>query len=247
MRNLKLTVTYDGSNYSGWQIQTKQPHVKTIQDEIQKALKKILPEACSVIASGRTDAGVHALGQTINFFTSSCIPEKKIIPALNSLLPKDIVIIDSIEVNENFHARFDVEKKWYRYTIYNNKVPDVFIRRYSMFTSFKLDIEKMKKAAEYFKGKHNFKSFCSTGTSVNDFVRTIYFSELTKKNNLIIYDIIGNGFLYNMVRIIVGTLIEVGKGKIYPDEIPNIIKEKNRYKSGPTAKPHGLCLYKTYY
>jgi tRNA pseudouridine38-40 synthase len=172
---------------------------------------------------------------------------KKFVPALNGLLSDDIVIIDSEEVDCNFHSRYDAVKKWYRYTIYNNKVPDVFVRKYSMFTNLKLDVHRMKKAAEYFQGRHSFKSFCSAGSAVNDYIRTIYSSKITKENNLIIYDIIGSGFLYNMVRIIVGTLIEVGKGKICPEEIIEIINAELREAAGPTAKPEGLCLYKVYY
>ncbi|MBZ4688526.1 MAG: tRNA pseudouridine38-40 synthase [Clostridia bacterium] len=247
MRNLKVTIAYDGTNFNGWQVQTKQRHVRTVQATVQNAVKKIFKEESQITAAGRTDAGVHARGQVINFYTKSSIPADRVPLALNSVLPQDIVAFNCEEVDEAFHARYSAYKKWYRYVIYNDMFPDVFSRDYAHFVRSKLDLETIRAAASKFKGTHDFRSFCASGTSVQDFVRTVKSCRISKKGKYLFIDVAGDGFLYNMVRIIAGTLLEVGKGKIAPEEITEIIEAREREKAGPTAPAKGLYLMKVFY
>lgn len=239
MRNIKLTIEYDGKCYNGWQ---KQPNKLNIQGEIEKAIYNITKEKVDLIGSGRTDAGVHALGQVANFKTDSQIPIEKLAIAINSQLKNSIVIKNAEEVNERFHSRYNAKQKTYRYIINNSKTGSAIYRNLEYCFPIKLDVEKMKKAAKYFKGEHDFKAFKSSGTSSKNSVRTIYKAEVKQDKERIIIELTGNGFLYNMVRIISGTLLDVGLGKILPEKIPNIIEEKNRQKAGKTLPPHGLYL-----
>ena len=239
MRNIKLTIEYDGKCYNGWQ---KQPNKLNIQGEIEKAIYNITKEKVDLIGSGRTDAGVHALGQVANFKTDSQIPIEKLAIAINSQLKNSIVIKNAEEVNERFHSRYNAKQKTYRYIINNSKTGSAIYRNLEYCFPIKLDVEKMKKAAKYFEGEHDFKAFKSSGTSSKNSVRTIYKAEAKQDKERIIIELTGNGFLYNMVRIISGTLLDVGLGKILPEEIPNIIEEKNRQKAGKTLPPHGLYL-----
>lgn len=239
MRNIKLTIEYDGKCYNGWQ---KQPNKLNIQGEIEKAIYNITKEKVALIGSGRTDAGVHALGQVANFRTDSQIPIEKLAIAINSQLKNSIVIKNAEEVNERFHSRYNAKQKTYRYIINNSKTGSAIYRNLEYCFPIKLDVEKMKKAAKYFEGEHDFKAFKSSGTSSKNSVRTIYKAEVKQDKERIIIELTGNGFLYNMVRIISGTLLDVGLGKILPEEIPNIIEEKNRQKAGKTLPPHGLYL-----
>ncbi len=239
MRNIKLTIEYDGKCYNGWQ---KQPNKLNIQGEIEKAIYNITKEKVALIGSGRTDAGVHALGQVANFKTDSQIPIEKLAIAINSQLKNSIVIKNAEEVNERFHSRYNAKQKTYRYIINNSKTGSAIYRNLEYCFPIKLDVEKMKKAAKYFEGEHDFKAFKSSGTSSKNSVRTIYKAEVKQDKERIIIELTGNGFLYNMVRIISGTLLDVGLGKILPEEIPNIIEEKNRQKAGKTLPPHGLYL-----
>mgnify|MGYP000337455130 CR=1 FL=1 len=239
MRNIKLTIEYDGKCYNGWQ---KQPNKLNIQGEIEKAIYNITKEKVDLIGSGRTDAGVHALGQVANFKTDSQIPIEKLAIAINSQLKNSIVIKNAEEVNERFHSRYNAKQKTYRYIINNSKTGSAIYRNLEYCFPIKLDVEKMKKAAKYFEGEHDFKAFKSSGTSSKNSVRTIYKAEVKQDKERIIIELTGNGFLYNMVRIISGTLLDVGLGKILPEEIPNIIEEKNRQKAGKTLPPHGLYL-----
>jgi tRNA pseudouridine38-40 synthase len=239
MKNIKLIIEYDGTNYHGWQSQI---NALTIQDVITEAITKLTSESCSLIGSSRTDVGVHALGQTANFHTNSNIIGEKFAYALNSLLPNDIVVRKSEEVDLNFHSRFSAIGKKYKYLIFNSPQPSALLRNRALHVKNTLNIEEMKRAASIFLGKHDFSAFKSTGSEVKSNERTITGVSLEKSGELIEFQISGNGFLYNMVRIIVGTLVEVGQGKIKPEEIKNILIEKDRKKAGKTASAHGLFL-----
>jgi len=252
MRNIKLTIEYDGTNYHGWQ---SQKNAVSVQDEIQKAIRELTGEDCLLIGAGRTDMGVHALGQVANFKTQSKVPADKFSYALNSLLPDDIVIKKSEEVSPDFHAQYSARGKKYMYLIYNSTRPSALLRDRAYFVPQKLDIAAMKKAAACFIGTHDFSAFRAVGSSAKTSVRTITNASLdvcndfslVARNNLLKFEIEGNGFLYNMVRIIVGTLVEIGIGKLPCDSVPGIIKSCDRKKAGRTAPPHGLYLVEVYY
>ena len=244
MRNIKLIIEYDGKSFNGWQ---KQPNKLNIQGEIEKAIGEITGEEIDLIASGRTDAGVHSLGQTANFKTESSIPVEKFAIAINSKLKKSIIIKKAEEVDERFHSRYSVKSKRYRYTINNSEMGTAIYRDMEYHFPIKLDVDKMKKAAKYFEGEHDFKGFKASGTSSKSSVRTIYKANVEKQGDKIIIELTGNGFLYNMVRIISGTLLDVGLDKIGPDEIPEIIESKDRKRAGRTLPAHGLYLVEVNY
>ena len=245
MRNIKLTIEYDGKEFNGWQ---KQPTKLNIQGTIEQAIKIVTGEEVDLMASGRTDAGVHAFGQVANFKTNSNIPIEKIPIALNSNLKKSIRIISAEEVNERFHSRLTCKKKTYRYVINNSEFSSAIYRNLETHIPQKLDIDKMKMAAKYFEGEHDFKAFKASGTSSKSSVRTIYKAEVVKMpNNRIYIELTGNGFLYNMVRIIAGTLVDVGTGKIQPEDIEKIIESKDRSLAGKTLQPNGLYLLNVEY
>lgn len=245
MRNIKLVIEYDGRGFNGWQ---KQPNKLNIQGEIENAIFQITGEKVDLIASGRTDAGVHSLGQTANFKTNSNIPIEKMAIAINSKLKRSIRIQNAEEVEERFHSRYSVKSKRYRYTINNSEFGSAIYRDMEYHFPIKLDIDKMKKAAKYFEGEHDFKAFKASGTSSKSSVRKIYKAEVIKaENNRIYIELTGNGFLYNMVRIIAGTLVDVGTGKILPEEIPEIIEAGERIRAGKTLPPNGLCLMEVIY
>lgn len=231
-------------NLIGWQ---KQPNKLNIQGNIEKAIYQITGEEVELLASGRTDAGVHALGQVANFKTNSQIPIEKIPIALNTNLKKSIRILQAEEVKENFHSRLSCKRKTYRYIINNSTNGTAIYRNLETNIPENLDILKMQEAIKYFIGEHDFKAFKASGTSSKSSVRTIYEATVYKKEDRIFIELTGNGFLYNMVRIIAGTLVEVGKGKIKPEEIPNIIQSKDRTKAGKTLPPQGLYLVKVEY
>ncbi|NLX61412.1 MAG: tRNA pseudouridine(38-40) synthase TruA [Tissierellia bacterium] len=244
MTNIKLTIQYDGTNYCGWQ---KQKNGISIQEKIEDAIYLVTGEEVNLIGSGRTDRGVHAQGQVANFITSSKVPPSRFKYALNSKLPEDISIVKSELVADDFHSRYDAKGKIYRYLIYNGEIRNPLYNRYAYHVPIKLDFQSMDKAKNYFLGSHDFKAFMAQGSSVKSTVRTIKGISLDQKGNLICLTIEGDGFLYNMVRIIVGTLVEVGLGKIKGDSIPHIIKSKDRKMAGHTAPAKGLCLEKVYY
>lgn len=244
MRNIKLTIEYDGKDFNGWQ---KQPNKLNIQGTIEKAIQQITGEIVELNASGRTDAGVHAIGQVANFKTKTSIPIEKIPIAINSKLKKSIVIKKAEEVEEDFHARYTCKRKTYKYVIDNSKTGTAIYRNMKYCFNQKLDIQKMQKAAKHFIGEHDFKAFKASGTSSKSSIRTIYNAQIMKENEDIIIQLTGNGFLYNMVRIIAGTLIDVGIGKILPEEIPNILNSKDRTKAGKTLPPQGLYLVNVEY
>ena len=244
MRNIKLLIEYDGSKYYGWQ---KQPNILTVQEDIEIAINRITNEDVILFGSGRTDKGVHATGQVANFHTNSRIPENKFRDALNCVLPDDISIRLSEEVSESFHSRYSAIGKEYRYLIYNNKVRSPIHRNYSYHVPFSLDMVLMKEAAKAFVGTHDFMTFMSSGSAVKNTVRTIHNISLEKNGDVIELKVSGNGFLYNMVRIMTGTLIEIGNGRMDYNKICDIIESKDRIKAGHTAPPQGLYLEKVLY
>ena len=244
MRNIKLTIEYDGKDFNGWQ---KQPNKLNIQGEIEKAIGKITGEEVILIASGRTDAGVHALGQVANFKTNSKIPIEKIPIAINTKLKHSIRIINAEEVENQFHSRYNCKKKTYRYIINNSKNGTAIYRNQQYNFSEKLNETKMNEAIKHFIGEHDFKGFKASGTSSKSSIRTIYSGCVKRESDLITIEITGNGFLYNMVRIIAGTLLEVGIGKIKPEDLPNIIETGDRQSAGKTLPPQGLYLVKVDY
>lgn len=234
-----LVVAYDGTDYHGWQFQ---PGVPTIEGELNKALRELLGEEVSVIGASRTDSGVHALCNAAVFDTDTKIPAEKLSYALNQRLPEDIKIQRSMEVVSDFHPRHCKSRKTYEYRILNCEFPLPNKRRYSHFTYVHLDVEKMQKAADYLVGEHDFKSFCAAGAVTETTIRTIYTLLVERQEKEIIIRVCGNGFLYNMVRIIVGTLIEVGRGSYAPERVKDILESKDRTAAGPTAPACGLTL-----
>lgn len=244
MRRIFLEIAYDGTNYSGWQVQN---NAVSIQETIDKALSEWLGEEIHTIGASRTDAGVHARGNVAVFDTESLIPADKFAFGLNARLPEDISIQESFEVPAEFHPRFTETIKTYEYKILNRKFPDPTRRNDSLFYYGKLNVDAMNEAASYLVGPHDFKSFCAVNHDAKTTVRTIYSARVDKDGDLITFEITGNGFLYNMVRIIAGTLIEVGKGKLKPEDIKMIMEARDRQKAGPTAPAHGLTLVEIEY
>ncbi len=242
---IRLIVSYDGTNYSGYQIQN---NTLTIQQCIEEAIEKVYNVKVKTIAASRTDTGVHALCQNVIFdIEKSNIPINKVYLVLNKHLPNDIRIMKSMEVSEQFNPRYDTVKKTYTYTIYNGENMPPFYRNFMTEIKKELDIKSIITASKYFIGTFDFIGFSSTGSSVKCTVRTIYEFDIKVTENIIKFTITGDGFLYNMIRIIIGTLIEVGVGKIAPSEITSIILSKDRTKAGKTAKANGLVLEKIYY
>ncbi|ENZ00741.1 tRNA pseudouridine(38-40) synthase TruA [Clostridium thermobutyricum] len=244
MRNIKLTIEYDGTLYSGWQ---KQNNAKTIQETIEKALSKILKAEVSITGSSRTDSGVHAKGMVANFFTDSRIPAEKFREAINTKLPDDIAIIKSEEVDLDFHARYLSKGKTYCYTIINRYEKVALYKNYSHHVREKLDLELMNKCCKMFIGKHDFSAFKTAGSSVKTSVRTISDLHIEKEDDFIKIYVTADGFLYNMVRIIVGTLIEVGQNKRSIETVKKAINSCNREDAGYCVPPNGLILEKVYY
>lgn len=244
LKNIKLIVEYDGTNYCGWQ---RQKNGKTIQQTIENAILKVTGEDIKLIGSSRTDAGVHAKMYVCNFSTSSTIPPDKIGIVINHKLPEDIVILKSEEVDSTFHSRYSSKGKMYSYTILNRNERAAIGRNYAYQYGRNIDIEAMKKAAVYFLGKHDFTAFKSTGSSVKDNVRTITEVRVEKNGDFIKIYVAGDGFLYNMVRIMAGTLLSVSQGKTDPEDIPNIIRSRDRKLAGPTAPAYGLYLNQVFY
>lgn len=245
MRNIKLVLEYDGTNYAGWQ---RQKNALSIQQVVEEALYKLTGEKITVIGAGRTDSGVHARGQVANFFTASRIPADRFSFALNSLLPYDIRVLESQEVPPEFHARYWAKAKQYRYSICARTHAPAIGRNYYYHVPDVLDVEAMNAAAQYIAGTHDFKAFQSAGSSVKNTVRTIYQARWIWEPPCYLYfDIKGNGFLYNMVRILVGTFIEIGRHRMQESDMKRILESGDRDKAGPTAPAHGLCLEKVYY
>ncbi|MDD5428083.1 MAG: tRNA pseudouridine(38-40) synthase TruA [Candidatus Omnitrophica bacterium] len=244
MRNIKLTIRYDGTRYAGWQ---SQKNGLAIQDVIQGIIKRITGERVNLIGSGRTDAGVHAEAQVANFRTKSKIPLEKLQLALNSMLPRDIAIIYIEEARPKFNSQKSAKSKLYRYTIMNNDYMDPLIRHFAAKCFYKLNIGLMKKAAKYLVGRHDFRAFKAVDGEKKNSVRTIKDIKIEKDGDLVYIYIEANGFLYNMARSIVGTLVEIGRGKIKASAIKEIIAKQDRRFSGPTMPAKGLCMVRVTY
>jgi pseudouridylate synthase I len=244
MRRIMMVIAYDGTNYCGWQIQ---PNCVTVEDTINKTLSRLLGESIRVLGVSRTDSGVHALGNVAVFDTTAKIQAEKVAFALNTKLPKDIRIQESYEVALDFHPRYAKSHKIYEYKIWNHTFLDPTKRLYSLFHYIPLDIELMKRAAQYLVGEHDFKSFCAAKTDVVVTIREIYSIDITQEDKMITIRVKGNGFLYNMIRIIVGTLMNVGAKVYEPEYIKEILEAKDRNKAGPTVRPEGLTLVKIGY
>ena len=244
MKRIKLVVAYDGTAYCGWQLQ---PGRRTVEAELNKALCDLLKEDITVIGASRTDSGVHALGNVAVFDTNSPIPAEKICPALNVRLPEDIRVQSSVEVAPDFHPRRVQSRKTYEYRILNRSIALPTERLYTNFIYYDLNVSWMQEAAGYLVGEHDFKSFCSVKTQALDTVRTIYELDVEKREDIIRITVTGSGFLYNMVRIIAGTLIEVGRGACSPQKVEEILMGCDRSLAGPTALPQGLTLIKIEY
>lgn len=243
-KRIKLTIAYDGTNYCGWQVQ---PNGITVEEVINKALCKLTGEDIAVIGASRTDSGVHALGNVAVFDSATSIPPERIAMALNQRLPDDIVIVKSEEVAPDFHPRYCDCEKTYEYHIINTRTPIPTKRLTNYFVSYDLDVERMQQAADYLVGEHDFVSFCNVRTQVEDTVRTVTELEVLREGEEITIRIRGNGFLYNMVRIIVGTLVRVGRGFYTPEKVKEILEAKDRKAAGVTAPAHGLMLVEIRY
>jgi tRNA pseudouridine38-40 synthase len=245
MQRYKCMISYDGTHFSGYQVQ---PSKRTVQGELEGVLRKIHKgETVKVTGSGRTDASVHAKGQVIHFDSPLAIPESKWVVALNSMLPDDISILSVEKADEHFHARFDTVGKEYHYFLHLSPSRDPFLRNYAYQYPYPLNLDVMKEASKYLLGTHDFTSFCSAKTEVENKVRTIKEIDFSMNHNVLVFRFVGNGFLYNMVRILVGTLLEIGSGLRKPEEIETILDKKDRQFAGKTAPGHGLYLWKVYY
>jgi tRNA pseudouridine38-40 synthase len=245
MPRYKCVISYDGSGFSGYQVQ---PNKRTVQSVVEAVLTKMHKGTpVKVSGSGRTDAGVHAKGQVIHFDSPLLIPADKWERALNSMLPEDISVLSVVLVPESFHARFDAIGKEYQYALYLSQKRDPFQRKFAYQYPYPLNLKAMEQASKFFFGTHDFTSFCAAKTEVEDKVRTIESIDFIRKDESLIIRFVGNGFLYNMVRILVGTLLEVGSGERTPEDIPIILAHKDRRLAGKTAPPHGLYLWEVFY
>ncbi|RSL29105.1 tRNA pseudouridine(38-40) synthase TruA [Salibacterium salarium] len=245
MQRVKAIISYDGTNFSGWQVQ---PGARTVQKEVEAVLTKIHKgQRTSAIASGRTDSAVHSVGQVMHFDTPFAIPEEKWPKAINKLLPPDVQVKASFYVDSSFHARFDAVEKEYRYRVHNVKEKDIFRRNHVYFYPYPINVEEIKQAASYMVGTHDFSSFCASRTDVVDMVRTIHEVRVEEHGDELHFVFRGSGFLYNMVRIMVGTLLEAGKGLRQADDVPGIIEAKSRPAAGNTVPGHGLYLWDVSY
>lgn len=246
MKNIKLVLEYEGTNFSGWQ---KQKGLRTVESELEIALEKATKEKVEIIAAGRTDKKVHALGQVVNFHTNAKnIPGSNYKLLMDYLLPEDISIIESKSVENNFHSRFDAKRRRYKYIIYNRKLANAIYRNFTYHCPYPLDLNDMKYAAKDFIGEKDFTSFKTSDSKIEvNPIRTVNRVDIDKKDHFITITVEGNSFLHNMVRIMVGTLIQIGTGKIEKNSISEIINSKNRLKAGITAGGEGLFLEKVFY
>lgn len=245
MRNIKITIAYDGTRYNGWQRQDNTDN--TIQGKLEVLLSKMTGENVEIHGSGRTDAGVHSLGQVFHFHTECRMTTEDIMAYMNEYLPMDIGVLEVRNASERFHSRLNVKRKTYCYHIWNSPVPNVFERKYSYQIPERLDVDKMKKAAEYLIGTHDFKSFCANKRMKKSTVRMIESIQFMEEGDMLKIRYRGNGFLYNMVRILTGTLIEVGKGEREPEDMKRVLVSMDREQAGFTAPPQGLFMEKVEY
>jgi tRNA pseudouridine38-40 synthase len=244
MRNIKLTLEFDGTFYAGWQ---RQINGIAVEQKVREAIKKLTGEEPDLIGCSRTDAGVHARGYICSFKTECTIPAVRMKFALNNILKDDIVVLESEEVYDEFHARFSAKGKRYTYTICNREIPTAIGRNYVYFFKRALNTDRMEAATAFLVGKHDFSSFKNSNSLVRSNIRTIFDLTVSRIGDMVTISVTGDGFLYNMVRIIAGTLIEVGLGDISPEDMENILKSKDRTKAGRTAPASGLCLEEVFY
>jgi len=247
MRNLKLKIEYDGVNYCGWQVQKRRSNKKSIQETIEKTLRNVLQEDVKLTVAGRTDAGVHARAQVANFRTASQITLKRLQLALNGNLPSDITVSSIEEKSLDFNSRFHAKSKVYIYTILNRSYPSALLRNNVYFCSYVLDVKLMRSESRCLIGKHDFKCFCASGSSVKNTIRTIKKLSVKENGPLITIEIEANGFLYNMIRSIVGTLVEIGRGRFKQGHLKKMLFSNNRKLVGMTVPACGLCLAKVKY
>lgn len=245
IRNILVTISYDGSSYHGWQIQK---NAVSVQEIFQKALYKVIGQTVDLKGCSRTDSGVHANMYCISFKTSHTISCDRLICALNRYLPKDIAVFDCIEVDYDFHARYSCKGKEYVYKIWNDKIRNPFLNGYALHYWYDIDVDMLDRASKSYIGRHDFTSFCTIDKrKMDNMVRNVYEFEVKRQDKMILMTVHADGFLYNMVRIMVGTLLRVAQGKIKEDEIEKIILAKDRNKAGPTASPCGLYLNRVFY
>lgn len=245
MRNIKCIVTYEGTRYQGWQRQESSDN--TIQGKLEQLISRMCAEKIEIQGSGRTDAGVHALGQVINFHTHSEMKVQEMLTYMNQYLPEDIAVVEIEEVSERFHSRLNAKGKQYSYRVWNSSVPNVFWRRFAHTVEQPLDVEAMKKAAGYLLGEHDFKSFTSTKKGKKSTVRNIKSIDIVQDGNMLTFTFKGNGFLYHMIRILMGTLLEVGLGDRSAESIPQTIVAKDREQAGALVPGKGLVLEQVFY
>ncbi len=244
MRRIRTILSYDGTNYVGWQTQ---PNGVAVQEKVEQAIFEVTGERASLQGSGRTDSGVHARAQVAHFDTAARMGADKFAIALNTHLPGDIRVLYSEETDPAFHARFSAKEKQYRYFVQTGPHADVFLRKYALHAYMPLDLDLMNKAAALVVGTHDYSAFMSTGREVESAVRTVTLSRWEKQGNLFLYSVQGNGFLYNMVRILVGTMLGMGSGRLPADAMEKALSSLSRKDAGPTAPPHGLVLWRVKY
>lgn len=244
MRNLLVEISYDGSAYHGWQVQK---NALTVQEVFQNAVEKVFCTRLDVKGCSRTDSGVHANSYFVNFKTDKNIPADKVVMALNTYLPKDVAVISCEEVSEDFHARYSVQSKEYVYKLYNGKIRNPFYNNYAFHYRYPVNVDYLNEQAKAFIGTYDFSGFCSSNSDVEDTVRTVKNFKVSKDGDMVYFTVEADGFLYNMVRIMVGTLIFINEGKIKAGELKEIIESKNRKRAGKTAPPQGLYLNKVNY
>jgi tRNA pseudouridine38-40 synthase len=244
MRNIQIIIEYDGSNYCGWQ---RQENGISVQQKLEEAVVSITKEKSSLIGASRTDAGVHALGQSANFYTNSKIPIEKFAFAINSKLSDDIAVIKAMERDDNFHSRYHAKQKTYIYQIFTRRISSPFLKNYAYHCFYDVNLEKMIEGSKYIIGEHDFMAFMASGSQSKTFVRTIHEINIYKKKDLISIEVTGNGFLYNMVRILSGTLLYAAIGKMKPSDIKTIIQSKDRKLAGATLPACGLYLKEIVY
>lgn len=245
MRNIKCIVTYEGTRYQGWQRQESSDN--TIQGKLEQLISRMCEEKIEIQGSGRTDAGVHALGQVINFHTHSEMCVEKMLAYMNQYLPEDIAVVEIEEVSDRFHSRLNAKGKQYSYRVWNSSVPNVFWRRYTHMVEQPLDVNAMRTASRYLLGEHDFKSFTSTKKGKKSTVRNIDSIDILQEGDMLTFTFKGNGFLYHMIRILMGTLLEVGMGERSVDSIPQIIAAKDREQAGALVPGKGLVLEQVFY
>ncbi|MCS6862544.1 MAG: tRNA pseudouridine(38-40) synthase TruA [Abditibacteriales bacterium] len=244
MRHIKIVVEYDGTDFHGFQ---RQRGDRTVQEELEKAASHVMQEPTTIVAAGRTDAGVHARGQVCVFRTRNRIPIARVPVALNSVLPRDVGVKSAEEVPATFHPRYDAVSRVYRYTIDNHRMPSVLLRRFAYHVRERLDVEAMQRAANFLVGTHDFSSFQASGSEMGGSVRHLYAIRVRRRGGIVTITLEANAFLYMMVRNIVGTLIPVGRGDLTPEDVKRILDARDRSHAGPTAPPQGLCLVKVKY